>query len=895
MRPIRVYLLIYSDEAGWETDVYRDLDEVFAIWNDAVQKRGRVGFVHVGLSRPPNKAFEQAAASWPERLLLTTSARWVFDALGTYSLRVAEAGGLGLHLALTGWGYVEQPDDGYTGTSRCLGFGVDELVSDALERETVDDSAWLSNLERTKPNIFAEAMTYGVVDEASYQTNEAELSWELKRALGVERLLFLMMGKDENDPIAIARALPPWLLISPISHVKLTVRCANSLNHEGITKISQLKCITITELVGYRNFGRKSQVDLARALWNATLNGPMSTSGEVTSAVALSNEGRRTSSDMGSKKHGSVSPSGTWASFPEAFESTLAQLKNNQQVVLKQRIGLCQSRMTLEEIGEELNLTRERIRQIEGKAIAEFKRNPIWQIEFGKRISMILDGREDPLPLISLGLFDPWFCGIEDMIPAVEFIFKRVLDSRFSALDINGCVFVTDLSEKEWQQSVQHGLNLVEKMAPDKPTKADLRRQIEGLLGIKGREIASELWTLVKNYCLFSNDANGTERLSGTGRGAESLVEVILASSPRPLHYMEIGEQIAERFGRKLDPKRSHSAAANVGILFGRGTYGSARHCPLSLEELEVLRQEAEDIVLSGSPQRQWSCFELVERIGNLALDFEDRIDQYILHFALQKSVVLSNLGRFVWTQSGSRSVGTADRIDVAQAVLVVLEAAGRPLSRDEIKSALARDRGLGGYFQIHPRGSLVKVDEDHWGILERDIHLSPDEIGEVRYRIATALERSQRGLHISEIEGVLSPHLPDLIRTVSPYGILSILQADARFKVSAGNYLFFAEWGEHRRITQGGAVMEVFRKNQNCRLTAREIVGKASEILGRPVDKLSIYGPLREIGARFDDSAGTWSVGFDDSEGDLEAGQDSWLTDLPDNSFEGEGLQKIG
>jgi RNA polymerase primary sigma factor len=55
----------------------------------------------------------------------------------------------------------------------------------------------------------------------------------------------------------------------------------------------------------------------------------------------------------------------------EQLTAVLDTLTEREQVVLTKRFGLDGSEpMTLEEVGREMNVTRERIRQIEKKAIA---------------------------------------------------------------------------------------------------------------------------------------------------------------------------------------------------------------------------------------------------------------------------------------------------------------------------------------------------------------------------------------------------------------------------------------------------------------------------------------------------------------------------------------------
>lgn len=58
------------------------------------------------------------------------------------------------------------------------------------------------------------------------------------------------------------------------------------------------------------------------------------------------------------------------------------------------------------------------------------------------------------------------------------------------------------------------------------------------------------------------------------GRGAEALVEAVLSESDRPLHYSEIPQRIAERYGKDVDVRRVNNAAHDVALLYGRGFYG---------------------------------------------------------------------------------------------------------------------------------------------------------------------------------------------------------------------------------------------------------------------------------------------------------------------------------
>jgi RNA polymerase primary sigma factor len=57
----------------------------------------------------------------------------------------------------------------------------------------------------------------------------------------------------------------------------------------------------------------------------------------------------------------------------ENIEEVLASLSDREAKVLKMRFGLGYKPMTLEEVGKKFGVTRERIRQIEAKALRKLK------------------------------------------------------------------------------------------------------------------------------------------------------------------------------------------------------------------------------------------------------------------------------------------------------------------------------------------------------------------------------------------------------------------------------------------------------------------------------------------------------------------------------------------
>jgi hypothetical protein len=188
-----------------------------------------------------------------------------------------------------------------------------------------------------------------------------------------------------------------------------------------------------------------------------------------------------------------------------------------QARILIRRIGSDGEKKTLEEIGDEEKMTRERVRQIESDAIEIFQADGVWQTELAARLDIILRDREDPLPAQSLSIFDSWFADVENMMPEFEFVLDRVLGNQFFILEINGCQFVTRISKGEWRAAVRDGGFFLESAAQDKMSKSNARRGVEEILTKKGAELASELWAAVQTVALFAKDEDGIERVVGVG------------------------------------------------------------------------------------------------------------------------------------------------------------------------------------------------------------------------------------------------------------------------------------------------------------------------------------------------------------------------------------------
>lgn len=827
MQPLRAYLLIFSD-SGCESSVHRDLENLCEAWKPYSGMDDITGVIHVGFGRPETEAFVVCTKKFPGRMLLSASARWALAPVCECAPAIAgEAETIPLFVALNGWGYETSAEE----------VGLDNSI-------TGDQVNSFAATKHTEP------------------------------VGGSEK------GQQVNP-----------IVLRPVGDLELTPRPSNCLKAKNIDLIGDLIQCTENDLLNIPNLGRNSLKEIKRSLaelcglslgtklenWPPVKhdvvkcdpvlnvsNKPLADAEENASPPALNNSAIKFWSRYGN-----------FNSLTSYILAAVSSLPPNIEKAVRARMGLDSDPMTLQEIGDDMGLTRERARQLEAKGVSKIGRDLVWRDGLEAKLSKLLDGRDDPLPFSGLPILDTWFCGIEQMREPFNYLLKNqhFLNNHFSLLQANGQLFVSRLSQDEWNMTVKQAMQLLEDGVGHGWNQSEARRRVEYLLGKKGGELRSELWVAAKRFAHFSSPhADGEPVLVSYGRGAEALVEAVLLESDRPLHYSEIPQRVAERYGKNLDVRRTNNAAHDVGLLYGRGFYGLIKHCPLSFQEREMVRDEALEIVSQGASDHQWSCAELTDILNERGLDFDGRLNSYTLNIALKDSSEINYLRRNVWIQSATTFSEAAHRIDIRQAVTSLLIQAGKPMSTSEIKEALRKNRGISHSFQIFPGESIISVGTGLWGLIERDLPLGTDEQAQLIDVLQKVLRDKNAGIHISEIipclEGVFEP----ISRIKDPTLIFAVAQRSGLMRKSAGGYLFLPEWGEPRRLSQSQAILKAMRQAGENGLTANEILKRASALLGREVPRANLYNHLSSA-ARFDEEKKRWVLAsavddWDDAQG---------------------------
>lgn len=833
MRHLRAYLFISEPGADCEVLALRDLESVEDGWRSR-KSMDAAAALHIGFWRPDTEAFSSALSAHPGKMLLSEAAVGALpQGFPASTLPVATVGPLRLHLALGGWGY--ECDDLMPPQAPAT-----QPANEPCPALLFGD--WLADLADSAPDIAATVFAAGIRDEESYLAAEATLPPGLRGALGMARFLYYAGGSlpDADSVFDFMAVAPPWLLSVPIATLDISTRSRNCLAAQNISTLSDFSQFSAAQVLKFQNLGRKSFREIGERVLSVLTAGP-------SRAVEKQANSAPVDGPSSSSRH----------SFTHAIDTSLALLTEHERKLISLRMGLHGPKRTLDSIANDVSLTRERVRQIESRCVSKMKTLPMWAGEFGTRLSSLLEGREDPLPVDGLDILDPWFDGASERPQVFEFAAERLSTPSFHVVSEGGGAFASKLRQQEWDAAKRSARKLLESLAGQNVPRKEARRLVEGLLPDESGELRSELWVAASRLARFAG-AGDDDALVSFGQGAEHIVEAVLAAAQSPLHYTEIHRRIVEA-GEQIELRRAHSAARNIGLLYGRGSYGTERHFPLSQPEQRLLVSEAEDLVAGNGQDRQWHAREICEALEERGFDFGGRLDPYIVSIALRACRHLAYLGRMVWASASSGAKGTSDRLDVHQAVVATLMTEGRPLSTEEIKARLSRERGLNVYFQIQPEGPVVRVGIGLWGLEDRDLPFPLDDVEKIVSGLRLALSVRGKGLHVTEVVDAVASAVPSVRNVVDPVLLLGLAQKRDGFSVGKGQYLYLSEWETPRRMTVYDATISVLRSAGRTGLSAEDGIPKIEALIERHLGKHLYSSSCNNVGALFDENTGRW------------------------------------
>lgn len=699
------------------------------------------------------------------------------------------------------------------------------------------------------------------------ELNSLLYSLKSKQALIVdEQYQWFVKKKDPNNALnnkfdtlfEILPVLTSEQLATPINELlpDLT-RAKNALQRQSITQVSDLLSYDVEMLMKIPNFGQKCLDQLTQGLVCLTLGEP------TTHGPLISKEQKTDKKVIKRKRKTFVQYHDENKTLYELFCIAKNSLNEKAKSIIEYRLGFNGKRKTLEEIGQSIGLTRERVRQIEAKSFKQFDQHYLWPEILKTKLEALFVNRDTPFYIQSMAQEDSWFMGFQEIPNVLSGLIEAYFKKKYYCYKIDNQLLVTKLPKDDFIQAQKKIALYCEERIHQQLSKAEIEELIASELNSLG---AYELRSLL-NRVLFQNmnfthsDRSESSLLVSIGQTIASYVQVLLLEAEEPLHYTEFHRRYEHLTGKRADIRRVHNALPEVGgLLFGRGRYGLLKHLNLSPEEIHTLLSELESIMLEGEPSYQWHSSELLEILEERLPKQVMNLDKYKISIILSQSSLVNSLARLVWVLRESNIETTHDRVDIMEICIQQLKNSSGPLHSNILKSKVSEIRGLGSYFLLQPNEYIARVSPSVWGLLSRDFHTSNSEQVDIRDQFEALLDKQNKGIHISEIMEISLQENINLPVTLTPYMICTLLQADPskRFSLSRGQIVSLSSWKSPRRLTPREAldkVINVLDFPADLNVIQSEVERFSERKLTRP----DISALLQQSDLIYDSSSNLW------------------------------------
>ena len=701
MVALRAYLLTSQSPGDWDVTVHRDLETLNSEWNSLLgQNSNSSGVVHLGFGSIHPTNLEGLFAQHPGRVLVSEAAKWALPpgfktssrAIGHLELAEADFA-LPVYLGIEGWGYSVQDDE--------LPEEQDIPESPAsVNVQLLDVVGWLARLQEDEPaGVFQELISRKVTNDDEYLGARREMPEKLRDELDLARFNYLSRTLEPDDFEGLIYALPLFVLRRKIDDMGLSVRIKHVFGTNHIKVVEDLEKFRPIDLLGLTNFGRTSLRDLMVGLRLAVDEGPQ------TSPVLEEKANDR--------------------SLLENYRASTSALPANAREILAGRLGENGPRQTLEEVGTRLNVTRERIRQLEAKHISRIIEKYYWDDVIGLKLSALRENRTEPIYLELLEVEDPWFIGFEDNLEHLKWIieyFTKDNPKSYFVIEAGGRRVVTTISEDSWGRMSKSFRDAILNGDYEGSPETEVLRLAESIAGSYGApELGSLLLRQHSQIIYLSEPSNGGERtVTAVGSKVSTAIFSVLNEADRPLYYSEIARRVMEDHGVKTTERAVHGALPRSGgVLYSRGTYGLPHHLPIPEDLRESVRDFLEQVVITWPDERQWHSGELADLVAEDFPELGNDVNQYVIDRILERSGSLQYLGRHVWAYAPDQELTTGDRTNIATICEEILRDIGHPLSTVALIEEVKKRRGVGNLAQIHPRGGLVRTEDGNWALID--------------------------------------------------------------------------------------------------------------------------------------------------------------------------------
>ena len=340
-------------------------------------------------------------------------------------------------------------------------------------------------------------------------------------------------------------------------------------------------------------------------------------------------------------------------SLMEGLQASIERLSPRSALVISARMGLDGGvPQTLRQLGERLEVTRERVRQIEQAAWRQIKLREEWAPAFASQLDQLLQENSGVVPLALLGR-DSWMKEAAVNQGVVNTLSQRLLRPPAYLYPSRGRGYIVELRRTHFDR-----LRLIfNRQIAKQQFPVPLQALIEHLSS-KNPYSVSRPGFAGRFLKVFGPPLEMHEngQLLGPCDSLPSMIKRILSEEERPQHYEDIHEMLDQRSLESglADPISIHQVRYHLIsdpkiLLFGPGLYGMAHHFP-NLESLASLCTPAALQLMQCTQECRWSSNDLWQKLqGDLRLP--GWFTHYHLGILLRRSPKLAYHGRLLFSR----------------------------------------------------------------------------------------------------------------------------------------------------------------------------------------------------------------------------------------------------
>ncbi|PRP95253.1 DNA-directed RNA polymerase subunit alpha C-terminal domain-containing protein [Enhygromyxa salina] len=613
----------------------------------------------------------------------------------------------------------------------------------------------------------------------------------------------------------LATTLPAHILALSIEQVDLPTRTYTFCDSEGIETIGQLVARSKAEVREARGVGPGT---LARSLEQL-----LQTWQRYPTPAHLQTG---TSADPAH----SFDPS-AFATVLELWEARLSHLPDRDAQVVLRRSGAVGEAETLEAISETLGVTRERVRQIEGRGLTRLRAEQSWM----SRIRATLTAARGEASYLWLSDLedDSFLQPLVDRPAFVRYLANRVIPDDWHAYAWDrDDVLLTHKREREPEVAYEELAAALRRTEWPAPYSSFLE-----LVGAQLLADEADLRPLFIQRAQASlavdNDDHPSEVLR-FGHSRDARVLAYLTTREGPVSVRELHQL----FGRGALPDEC--------VIVARGHVALPRH----FRDFELWERRlvplAKRFMERAGPERQWMAHDLLELAGEEGR-LPDWITPWLLSSMLRRSGEVEDLGRQRFALRGSVP---QTRVHLVPAAVEILDRAGAPIPEDQLRARLGeRVEVLDATFNtLRTSIPVFPLGDGRLGLIERDIPGGLDAIQLAGELLEVVLRQRGRGLSYHQALGELRQLSPEHAQWTT--GMVAVVARARPTIIANRSGIGLDSWDGVRVPTQAELLLELLNAGEGvARVDA--FLATLRELHGREPQRASIAGTANFVGAR--------------------------------------------